>query len=57
LLATKRSRTLEAVMAKAASNSSVSRLKSAYILPFGSHPDALEAFTYREVRTLVSTRY
>jgi putative cystathionine gamma-synthase (O-succinylhomoserine (thiol)-lyase) len=44
-------------MAKAASNSSVSQLKSAYFLPFNSHPDALEAFTYWEVRTLVSARY
>ncbi|WP_237778439.1 hypothetical protein [Alloprevotella tannerae] len=44
-------------MAKAASNSSVSQLKNAYFLPFSSHPDALEAFTYWEVRTLVSTRY
>ena len=31
--------------------------KALILLSFGSHPDALEAFTYREVRTLVSTRY
>jgi len=31
--------------------------KALILLPFSSHPDALEAFTYWEVRALVSARY